>query len=110
MHLPNLKERHLTSKLKKAQWLPQSIGLVGINLHKEGGNAPAKAKAPTLKAWKQPETRRDILTFVGFAIFCLKWLPWFEIKAQPLKQLSAPIPQQVDDWKQLCSKTDLACF
>ena len=35
---------HLTWKLKKAQWFPQSIEFVGIDLHEAGGNSPAKSK------------------------------------------------------------------
>ena len=83
---------HLTWKLKKAQWFPQSIEFVGVDLHQTGGNSPAKSKEPTLKAWKQPETPRDILAFIGFAIFYLKWLPWFEIKAQPLRKIISSYP------------------
>jgi hypothetical protein len=35
---------HITWKLKKAQWFPRSIGFVGVDLHKAGGNTPVRSK------------------------------------------------------------------
>jgi hypothetical protein len=35
---------HITWKLKKAQWFPRSIEVVGVDLHKAGGNTPARSK------------------------------------------------------------------
>jgi hypothetical protein len=37
----------------------------------EGGNTPAKSKDIILSNWKVPEAPRQILGFIGFAIFYL---------------------------------------
>jgi hypothetical protein len=83
---------HLSWKLKKAQWFPKSIEFVEVDLHKKGGNSPARSKDSTLRTWNLPKIPRGILAFIGFAIFYLKWVPWFEIKVQPLREFVSSYP------------------
>eukprot|EP00957_Ditylum_brightwellii_P109090 8322012-Ditylum_brightwellii.AAC.1 len=45
-----------------------------------------------LQTWKDPVTPRDILLFIGFAIFYMRWIPFFEIKVTPLRYLVREFP------------------
>ena len=83
---------HLTRKLQKCQWFLESIEFVGVDINKGGGNSPAKSKHVTIRNWPLPKTPRDILSFVSFAIFYLKWIPWFELKVQPLRAIISAWP------------------
>jgi hypothetical protein len=78
---------HLTWKLKKAQWMPPSIEFVGVDVYSDGGNTPAQSKDSILSNWKIPSTPRHVLGFIGFAIFYLRWCPWFELKIKPLRNI-----------------------
>jgi hypothetical protein len=75
---------HLTWKLKKSRWLSTSVKFVGVNIHANGGNAPAESKDILLYNWKAPSTPCEVLGIIGFAIFYLGWCPWFELKIKPL--------------------------
>jgi hypothetical protein len=77
---------HLTWKLKKSRWLPSKIEFVGVDIHKEGGNSPAQSKDIILTNWKVPTTPRHVMGFIGFAIFYLRWCPWFEMKIKPMRE------------------------
>jgi hypothetical protein len=78
---------HLTWKLKKAQWFPTSVEFVGVDMRQDGGNSPTKSKQVLLHNWKVPKTARAYLSFIGFAIFSLKWMPWFELKIAPIRKV-----------------------
>eukprot|EP00957_Ditylum_brightwellii_P045733 3469654-Ditylum_brightwellii.AAC.1 len=56
------------------------------------GNRPAQMKMGRLKTWKEPVTPQDILFFIGFAIFYMRWIPFFEIKLMPLQDLAKEFP------------------
>ena len=77
---------HLTWKLKKAQWLPSKVEFVGVDLHRDGGNTPAESKDIILENWKIPSTPREAMGFIGFAIFYLRWCPWFEQTISPIRE------------------------
>lgn len=77
---------HLTWKLKKCQWFPSEVEFVGVDISKKG-NSPASSKFERLEQWRTPETPRDIMSFIGFAIFYLRWISFFEIKIKPLREL-----------------------
>jgi hypothetical protein len=76
----------LTWKLKKAQWLPSKVEFVGVDIHKSGGNSPAESKDVILKNWVVPTSPRHVMAFIGFAIFYLRWCPWFEMKIKPMRE------------------------
>jgi hypothetical protein len=40
-----------------------------------------------LHNWKIPQTARAYLSFIGFAIFYLRWMPWFELKIAPIRKI-----------------------
>jgi hypothetical protein len=75
----------LTWKLKKARWLLSKVEFVGVDIHSGGGNLRAESKDILLTNWKIPSTPRDVMAFIGFAIFYLRWIPWFEMKIKPLR-------------------------
>jgi hypothetical protein len=56
-------------------------------MRQNGGNAPTKSKHVLLHNWKVPQTARAYLSFIGFAIFKLKWMPWFELKVAPIRKI-----------------------
>jgi hypothetical protein len=78
---------HLTWKLIKAQWFPDSVEFVGVDMKGSGGNVPARSKHVLLHNWKAPSTARAYLSFVRSAIFYLKWMPWFELKVAPIQKI-----------------------
>lgn len=82
---------HLTWKLKKCQWFPQEVEFVGVDISVKG-NSPATSKFERLAQWRVPETPRDIMSFIGFAIFYLRWISHFELKVKPLRQLIKDFP------------------
>jgi hypothetical protein len=61
---------NLTWKLQKSQWFPQTVEFVGVDISVQG-NAPAASKHSRLSTWKMPQTARDVMAFIGFAIFLL---------------------------------------
>lgn len=75
----------LTWKLKKAQWLPSKVEFAGVDIHKNGGNSPTDSKDVILNNWVIPTSPRHVMAFIGFAIFYLRWCPWFEMKIKPMR-------------------------
>eukprot|EP00957_Ditylum_brightwellii_P076405 5806532-Ditylum_brightwellii.AAC.1 len=45
-----------------------------------------------LQTWKEPVMSQDILLFIGFAIFHMRWIPFFKIKVTPLQDLVKEFP------------------
>ena len=98
---------HLTWKLKKCQWFPKEVEFVGVDVSTHG-NSPSKEKIVIMEAWKYPITSRDIMSFIGFAIFYLCWIPYFELKVDPLrsmidgKALDEPLGNKFNDAAKAC--------
>jgi hypothetical protein len=82
---------NLTWKLQKCRWFPETVEFVGVDVSKKG-NSPASSKNERLSTWKYPINPRDIMAFIGFAIFYFRWIPFFEIRIQPLRILIATVP------------------
>jgi hypothetical protein len=82
---------NLTWKLQKSRWFPETVEFVGVDVSKQG-NSPASSKNERLQTWKNPDNPRDIMAFIGFAIFYVRWIPFFEIKIQPLRLLISTTP------------------
>jgi hypothetical protein len=78
-------------KLAKSQWFPEMVKFVGIDVSKQG-NAPTSSKKECLHTWKHPINPRDVMAFIGFAIFFVHWIPFFKIKVQPLSFLISTTP------------------
>ena len=77
---------HLTWKLKKCQWFPKAVEYVGVDISTKG-NSPAASKSKMLIEWPYPKSPRAIMSFIGFAIFYMKWIPYFELRILPLRNL-----------------------
>jgi hypothetical protein len=85
---------NLTWKLTKSRWFPDKVEFVGVDVSKQG-NMPASSKNERLRTWKLPANPRDIMSFIGFAIFYVRWIPYFEIKIQPLRSIILSLPLDV---------------
>ena len=59
---------------------------MGVDVSKEG-NSPASSKFDMLKIWKEPTTARTVIGFIGFTMFYMRWIPYFELKITPLRDL-----------------------
>jgi hypothetical protein len=81
---------NLTWKLTKCRWFPETVEFVGVDVSKKG-NAPASSKNKRLLTWKNPDNPRDIMAFIGFAIFYVRWIPYFEVPFQPLRVLISTV-------------------
>ena len=74
---------NLTLKLKKTQFFnPTRLEFVGVDLTKRG-LIPAHSKFNLLRDWPPPPSTKRMHSFVGFASFYKKWIPFFELVIQP---------------------------
>jgi hypothetical protein len=80
------KAYHLTLSLKKSHFFPKHFEFVGINVSPDG-NRPAMSKHELLKHWPPPTLVRDVASFVGFLQFYGKFIPCFELRAKPLREI-----------------------
>jgi hypothetical protein len=88
---------NLTLKLQKCHWFPETVKFVGVDVSKKG-NSPASSQNKRLCAWKQPDNPTDIMAFISLAIFYVCWIPFFEIKIQPLRILILTMPLKQQFW------------
>ena len=82
---------HLTWKLKKCRWFPKKVEFVGVDVSQKG-NMPASSKEKIIKEWKPPTTPREIMSFISFGNFYFRWIPFYEIKIRPLRELITKYP------------------
>jgi hypothetical protein len=82
---------NLTWKLQKYRWFPETVEFVVVDVSRKG-TSPASSKNERLRTWKTPDNPRDIMAFIGFAIFYVLWIPFFELKIQPLRHLISTVP------------------
>ena len=40
-----------------------------------------------LERWKEPTTARKVMGFIGFTMFYMRWIPSYEVKITPLREL-----------------------
>ncbi len=85
-HFRICKAYHLSLSLKKSHFFPKWFEFVGINVSADG-NRPAISKHKLLRHWPVPETVRDVASFVGFLQFYSNFIPHFEIRALPLRDI-----------------------
>jgi hypothetical protein len=76
----------LTLSLKKSHFFPKRFEFVGIDVSPDG-NRPAMSKHDLLKHWPTPTIVRNITSFIGFIQFYSKFIPCFEIRAEPLQNI-----------------------
>jgi hypothetical protein len=80
------KAYRLTLSLKKSHFFPKRFEFVGIDVSPDG-NRPAMSKHDLLKHWSTPTIVRDVASFVGFLQFYSKFIPCFELRAEPLQNI-----------------------
>ena len=79
--------QHLSLSLKKCVFCPKRMEFVGHDVC-TGGNKPTQSKHSLLKTWPPFEVARDIHSFLGFLIFYNKYIPYFEQRVEPLRDLA----------------------
>ena len=90
--------KHRTSfNFKKCEFFAERFEYVGHDILPHG-NTTAKSKYKLIEAWKLPQTGDNLHSFVSFCNFYSRFIPMFQMKAIPLRQLylkhlSKQIPQ-----------------
>jgi hypothetical protein len=78
---------HLSLSLRKSHIFPKHFEFVGIDGCSDG-NRPTMSKHQLLELWPQPKIIRDVAKIVGFAQFYSKFIPQFEVRISPLRNLT----------------------
>jgi len=81
------KAYRLSLSLKKSHFFPKRFEFVGIDVLADG-NRPAVSKHELLRHWPVPEIVCNVASFVGFLQFYSNFIPHFEIRALPLRDIS----------------------
>jgi hypothetical protein len=76
----------LSLSLKKSRIFSKRFEFAGIDVCPDG-NRPAMSKHQLLVHWPLPEFVRDVAKIVGFAQFYGKFIPQFELRISPLRDL-----------------------
>jgi hypothetical protein len=76
----------LSLSLRKSRIFSKRFEFVGIDVCSDR-NRPAMSKHQLLEHWPQPEFVRDVAKIVGFAQFYEKFIPQFELRIAPLRDL-----------------------
>ena len=79
--------RRLSFSLPKTHFFLDRIEFVGIDVGTKG-NFPACSKHVLLKSWPKPIIIRDVASSIVFGLFYSKWIPFYEVKIAPLRELS----------------------
>jgi hypothetical protein len=87
-----LKEHRATINLSKCKWFRQCCEFVGIDVTPEG-NQPAESKYKAFQALPRPETWYDLRMIVGFFGFYAKYMPLYETRIKPFRNLLAKQPK-----------------
>ncbi len=77
----------LSLSLRKSFIFPRRFEFVGNDVC-PNGNRPAQSKHQLLQLWPTPEIVRNVTRFIGFAQFYGKYIHHFEIRIQPLRELT----------------------
>ncbi len=80
------KAYRLTLSLKKSHFFLKRFEFVGINVS-TNGNCPAMSKHQLLQHWPIPEYVCDVASFIGFLQFYSAFIPFFEVRAKPLREI-----------------------
>jgi hypothetical protein len=78
--------QNLSLSLRKSHIFPKQFKFVGINVCPDG-NRPAMSKHQLLEHWPLPLIVRDVAKFVGFMQFYSCFIPNFEIRITPLRDI-----------------------
>ena len=79
--------QNLSLSLKKYLFCPERMEFVGHDVCTDG-NRPAQSKHSLLKTWQPFKVARDIHSFLGFLNFYNNYIPYFEQRVEPLRDLA----------------------
>ena len=79
--------QNLSLSLKKSFFCPARMEFVGHDVC-ENGNRPAMSKHALMKHWPAFVIARDVASFVGFMNFYSMYIPCFEQRISPLRDLA----------------------
>ena len=79
--------RRLSLSLPKSRFFVERVEFVGVDIS-ESYNMPARSKHELVRSWPKPNDIRAVALFIAFGMFYSKWIPYFEIKVQPLRKLT----------------------
>jgi hypothetical protein len=78
--------QNLSLSLKKSFIFPKRVEFVGVDVCQDG-NRPAMSKHQLLVHWPTPVIVRDVAKFVGFLQFYTRFIPNFEVRISPLREI-----------------------
>ena len=78
--------QNLSLSLKKSFFCPERMEFVGHDVC-SNGNRPAMSKRALLDHWPAFVTARDVASFIGYLIFYSIYIPYFEQRVAPLRQV-----------------------
>ena len=79
--------RRLSLSLPKFSFFVERVEFVGVDIS-TSGNMPARSKHDLLRKWPKPKDIRDVASFIAFGMFYMRWIPWFEMRVKPLRDLT----------------------
>lgn len=79
--------RRLSFILSKSHLFMQRVKFVGLDIGTEY-NMPAKSRRELLKTCPKAQDVQAVASFVAFGMFYSKWIPHFELKMQPLRDIA----------------------
>lgn len=84
--LQKLKENNLVIKLKKSRFCTQQIEFLGHEIGKDGVK-PNKKKTEAIDRIKEPQTIKELRSFLGLCSYYRRFIKEFAKKARPLYKL-----------------------
>ena len=78
--------RRLSISLPKSFFFPERMEFVGVDVATRG-NHPAMSKHELLQTWPKPQIIRDIASFIAFGLFYSRWIPFYEQKIGPFREI-----------------------
>ena len=78
--------QNLSLNLRKCHFFPSRLEFVGTDVSADG-NRPAQSKHSLVSTWPYPTLVRDVSSFIGFANFYCLFIPNFELRIVPLRDI-----------------------
>ncbi|XP_014823266.1 PREDICTED: uncharacterized protein LOC106903790 isoform X2 [Poecilia mexicana] len=80
----------------KLQWVRQEVNYLGHTLSAEGKQIQ-KARKETISEAPKPETKKQMMSFLGLCNYCRAWIPHYAEKTQALQDLIHGTPMAMTD-------------
>ncbi len=85
--LQRLREHHLYAKSSKCEFVKKELEFVGYNISAEGLK-PTPTKVKAVQEWPEPNSVKDIRSFLGFCNFYRRFIKGYAGIAAPLTELT----------------------